>query len=68
MSTVSLYYYLKVLKQIYVLDAPEGTGPIEVSLLARVLVIVIAAAVVLLGAMPDLILSLLVPALTVAGH
>ena len=68
MSTVSLYYYLKVLKQIYVLDAPENAEPIEVSLLSRVLVTAIAAAVVLLGAMPDLILSLLVPALTVAGH
>lgn len=68
MSTISLYYYLKVLKQIYVLDAPDDAGPIEVPLLSRVLVTAIAAAVVLLGALPDLILSLLVPALTVAGH
>ena len=70
MSTVSLYYYLKVLKQVYVLAAPDGAGEIKMSLVTRLVLVAMAAAVVLLGALPDLILDRLVPALAgvVAGH
>ena len=36
MSAVSLYYYLKVLKSIYVIDPPAGAAPIRISSLRQV--------------------------------
>ncbi|SPE51422.1 NADH-quinone oxidoreductase subunit N 2 [Verrucomicrobia bacterium] len=73
MSAVSLYYYLQVLKQIYVVEVPEaaaagstpGSGLAEggAGLVAsrripgQVAVAVLAAAVVLLGCAPNLLLS-----------
>jgi NADH-quinone oxidoreductase subunit N len=56
MSAVSLYYYLKVLKYIYVAGPPAGTAPIRVSVLRQVVLGVIALSVVLLGCAPDLLL------------
>jgi NADH-quinone oxidoreductase subunit N len=53
MSAVSLYYYLQVLKQIYVIEArPElPTGPAPV--IGQVVLVVIACAVVGLGCAPE---------------
>ena len=57
MSAVSLYYYLQVLKQIYVVPAPaEGQGaPSPLS--SRIILGLLALAVVVLGCAPDLLLG-----------
>lgn len=55
MSAVSLYYYLKVLKSIYVADAPDDRA-IRVSGLRQAVLCLIALGVVLLGCAPDLLL------------
>jgi NADH-quinone oxidoreductase subunit N len=56
MSAVSLYYYLKVLKYIYVADPPNEVTPIRVSILCQVVLCLIALSVVLLGCAPNLLL------------
>jgi NADH-quinone oxidoreductase subunit N len=56
MSAVSLYYYLKVLKYIYVTNPPNGTVTIRVSALRQVVLCLIALSVVLLGCAPNLLL------------
>jgi NADH-quinone oxidoreductase subunit N len=56
MSAVSLYYYLKVLKYIYVTDPPAGTATIRVSILRQAVLCLIALSVVLLGCAPNLLL------------
>jgi NADH-quinone oxidoreductase subunit N len=70
MSAVSLYYYLQVLKQIFV-AAPSGESwrpaPASEASLMRWLVGLMAGGVVLLGCLPSLLLNLLQPALESAG-
>ncbi|GGA65534.1 NADH-quinone oxidoreductase subunit N [Edaphobacter acidisoli] len=56
MSAVSLYYYLKVLKSIYVADPPADAAPAQTSILHQIILCVIALGVVLLGCMPSLLL------------
>ena len=56
MSAVSLYYYLKVLKQVYVVEGAAEAGPLRVSLVTRVTIWVLAGLVVLLGCAPGLLL------------
>ena len=56
MSAVSLYYYLKVLKYIYVAAPSTGIPPIRISILRQAVLCLIALAVVLLGAAPNLLL------------
>jgi NADH-quinone oxidoreductase subunit N len=56
MSAVSLYYYLKVLKYIYVADPPANRAPIHISVLRQVVLCLIALSVVLLGCAPNLLL------------
>jgi NADH-quinone oxidoreductase subunit N len=59
MSAVSLYYYLQVLKQIYVLP---GQGPsLRASWPAQLSIVTLAAAVVVLGVAPNLFLGRLLP-------
>ena len=55
MSAVSLYYYLQVLKQIYVL--PGDTTPLQVSWPTRITIVLMAAAVIALGLAPNLLLK-----------
>ena len=57
MSAVSLYYYLQVLKQIYVL--PGDSTPIRASWPAQLTIVLMAAAVVALGVAPNLLLNYL---------
>jgi len=57
MSAVSLYYYLKVLKYVYVADPPTGTAPIRISFLRQIVLFAIALSVVLLGCGPNLLLQ-----------
>ncbi len=58
MSAVSLYYYLILLKHIYVVPARD-TGRIETPTYLNVSLGVVALAVVLLGVFPERLLSLL---------
>ena len=55
MSAVSLYYYLKVLKSMYVIDPPTGSPPVRISTLRQMIVGLIALGVVLFGCAPDLL-------------
>ena len=64
-SAVSLYYYLQVLKQIYVAPVPDGPAPARAAISTQVILVVIAAAVVILGLAPGL---LLIPLLTAIQH
>ena len=57
MSAVSLYYYLQVLKQIYVADVPQDAGALKVSLLHQFVLCVLAAGVIAFGCWPGLIIS-----------
>jgi NADH-quinone oxidoreductase subunit N len=57
MSAVSLYYYLQVLKQIYV-AVPDAPGtPLKPSVLTQIVLAVLAALVILFGCMPDLLIG-----------
>ncbi len=56
MSAVSLYYYLQVLKQIYVAPAPPAAPEFSVPFASKVVLVLLAAAVVVLGCAPDLLL------------
>ena len=57
MSAVSFYYYLRVLKQAYVLDAPENAPTIEVPPVTMFALVLLAVLVILLGCAPGLLLS-----------
>jgi len=67
MSAVSLYYYLQVLKQIYVAEPTKmaGNGP---SVLTQVVLGLLALLVTLLGIAPNLILKTLLAAIHPGGH
>ncbi|HEY6167240.1 MAG TPA: proton-conducting transporter membrane subunit, partial [Verrucomicrobiae bacterium] len=67
MSAVSLYYYLKVLKQAYVAPLAEGAEPLKVEKTTIVALVVLAAAVFLAGAAPNLLLEKLLSAIKAAG-
>jgi len=56
MSAVSLYYYLKVLKRVYVTAPAPDADPIRAPFLTQLVIIVLAAAVVVLGCFPHLLL------------
>jgi NADH-quinone oxidoreductase subunit N len=56
MSAVSLYYYLKVLKYIYVADTSGDAAPIRIPVLRQFVLCLIALSVVLLGCFPNLLL------------
>ncbi|HXT12049.1 MAG TPA: NADH-quinone oxidoreductase subunit N [Candidatus Angelobacter sp.] len=55
MSAVSLYYYLHVLKQIYVKE-PKNPDVLKPSILMQVVLVVLAALVVLFGCAPNLLI------------
>ncbi len=65
-SAVSLYYYLQVLKQIYVASAPPGQGSLAAPMSTRVVLGLVALGVVLLGCMPDLIVGRVLAAMQFA--
>ena len=68
MSAVSLYYYLKVLKQIYVCEPSAEVGAIRSRGAARAAVGVIALLVVLLGCFPNLLLGWIDGAMRAMPH
>ena len=57
LSALSLYYYLKVLKQIYVANPPVQSAPIPLSLPLRAAFIVLAATVLAAGCLPNLLVA-----------
>ncbi len=54
MSAVSLYYYLQVLKRVYVMPAADET-PIKAHPVTMGVLVLIALAVVVLGCLPALL-------------
>jgi NADH-quinone oxidoreductase subunit N len=67
MSAVSLYYYLQVLKRIYVSDPPAGATALRVPVLRQIALLALAAAVVLSGCAPAWVLDQLDAAIRLAG-
>lgn len=68
MSAVSLYYYLQVLKQIYVAPCRETNLRIDCPVITRLTVGALALAVIVLGAAPELVVASLRKALSLAGY
>jgi NADH-quinone oxidoreductase subunit N len=68
MSAVSLYYYLRVLKQIYVREHTTISAPIQIPYLVKATVGLIAILVVLLGCAPNLLLNWIECALRTSPH
>jgi NADH-quinone oxidoreductase subunit N len=74
MSAVSLYYYLQVLKRIYVASPSDGVAnasaeatTIRTPILSQAVVVLLAAGVVLFGCAPHLLLHWVDAALRTAG-
>jgi NADH-quinone oxidoreductase subunit N len=63
MSAVSLYYYLQVLKQIYVATPPTEAPPLQSRLLSRLAIVSLALGVVVLGCAPNLVLGKILAAI-----
>jgi NADH-quinone oxidoreductase subunit N len=67
MSAVSLYYYLRVLKRVYVTSPAPDVAEIHSPLLTRILVLALAAAVIVLGCAPNLFLKWIQAAVQASG-
>ena len=67
MSAVSLYYYLQVLKQIYVADSSAEAPAINPSAPFLVGIVLLATGVLVLGCAPDLLVGELAVAIKAAG-
>jgi NADH-quinone oxidoreductase subunit N len=57
MSAVSLYYYLQVLKRIYIAEPASEAGPMRVPAVSQFVICLIAIGVVLLGCAPKIMLQ-----------
>ncbi|MBS1801489.1 MAG: NADH-quinone oxidoreductase subunit N [Acidobacteria bacterium] len=57
MSTVSLYYYLQVLKRIYIAEPPSGAVSLQVPIVSQLALCAIALIILLLGCAPNLFLE-----------
>ncbi len=66
-SAVSLYYYLQVLKQIYIAEAPVASAWEPTPILSQIVVTLLALAVLVLGCAPNLLLGPLLDAIRVSG-
>jgi len=67
MSAVSLYYYLQVLKQIYVKEGTANAATVRATLPLVVAVVVLALGVCVLGCAPDLLVGWVLAAIDAAG-
>lgn len=56
-SAVSLYYYLQVLKRMYVADVPNEAGPIRTPIVSQVAICLVALCIVVLGCAPNIFLT-----------
>ena len=68
MSAVSLYYYLQVLKRIYIADLPAEAGPIRTPVVSQVVICLTAFSIVLLGCAPNILLAWLRQAIQIVSH
>jgi NADH-quinone oxidoreductase subunit N len=57
MSTVSLYYYLQILKRIYIAEPAHDASPIKTLAFSQFVLCVIAFGILLLGCIPNLFIS-----------
>jgi NADH-quinone oxidoreductase subunit N len=57
MSAVSLYYYLQVLKRIYIADSPTESVQIQTPVISQVVICLIAFGVMLLGCAPNILVA-----------
>jgi NADH-quinone oxidoreductase subunit N len=67
MSAVSLYYYLQVLKQIYVADVGADAPELRVPISSQVVLSLLAAGVVLFGCAPNLLVGVLQRCIAATG-
>jgi NADH:ubiquinone oxidoreductase subunit 2 (subunit N) len=58
-SCVSLFYYLQVLKQVWVAPAAEGQGKIAGGRVVGLLIVLLAAVVLVVGVAPELLIRFL---------
>jgi NADH-quinone oxidoreductase subunit N len=56
MSAISLYYYLRVMKRMYVAEPDAGAQPLAPQMFLKLLAGLLAAAIVVLGCAPHLLL------------
>jgi NADH-quinone oxidoreductase subunit N len=63
-SAISLYYYLQVLKQIYVIAPAAGVKPLQMNFPAKFAILALAVIVIVLGCAPGLLLNHLDSGLT----
>lgn len=68
MSAVSLFYYLQVLKRIYIADAPAGAPSIVVPRVTQVTLAVVALGVFLLGCFPGWLVGWIERAMALVPH
>jgi NADH-quinone oxidoreductase subunit N len=66
MSAVSLYYYLQVLKRVYVVEPGADARPVNASVTLQTGLALAAAGVIILGCVPGLLLGRLATALAAA--
>jgi NADH-quinone oxidoreductase subunit N len=62
-SAVSLFYYLQVLKQIYVNDAGAAANLLKPSVLTQIVLLLLAGLVILLGCAPNLLVGWILSAI-----
>jgi NADH-quinone oxidoreductase subunit N len=67
LSAVSLYYYLQVLKRIYVVEPAETSPASPIPVGSKVILALVALAVVVLGCAPDWLITKLGVAVGLAG-
>jgi len=67
MSAVSLYYYLRVLKQVYVAPPADKATAFRSPVFTQILVLILAVAVIILGCAPNLILKWILAAVQASG-
>jgi NADH-quinone oxidoreductase subunit N len=68
MSAVSLYYYLQVLKQIYIAEAPKGAPRLVVPWVTQITLAMLALGVALLGCFPGWLVGLIEHAMGPPAH
>lgn len=66
MSAISLYYYLKVLKRVYVTAPEKESRKIRLPVMKQLAIWITAGLVVILGCLPNMLLSKISAALSVA--
>ena len=66
-STISLYYYVQILKQVYARE-PATEAPLQIGPVVQTVLVLMALAVLLLGLVPNVLVGKLTAALATLGH